>query len=299
MARVWRTFVSAIFILSLALSSQTHAWHENKVLSALGSPDAVAAIGFSFNFVNAWATFQWAYNWNRTVTTLEESLVIEEAGGLVSAGLTWFLSCLVPFYFYLYTLYARRHLDPAGAAADIEALRSFDRVSNILSTPLGIAITAFIYTLLSGAATFTWAYNWVRSGVSAQTTARVQEIAGLTSAGLAWFLGAIVPFYAVIYARQATPESDFLPVLGHSNAMLNFLARPIGIAVVNLVYNVLNGAATFMWAYNWTRNGIPQALTSRIQEAGGLVSAGLSWSLSGFSLLYLYLYKRHVGLNRA
>lgn len=80
----------------------------------------------------------------------------------------------------------------------------------------------------------------------------------------------------------------------HDNAILAALSSSKGIAAVVFAGALLNGAANFVWAFNWTRVGASNQTNAQVQEAGGLASAALSWVVAGVIPFYLYLYSEHV-----
>ena len=65
------------------------------------------------------------------------------------------------------------------------------------------------------------------------------------------------------------------------HAVIAALATPKGAAALTFTYAVLKGISTWIWAYDWTRNGASAEQNKRIQEAGGLSCAVESWLLAG------------------
>lgn len=286
-----RKLIALALMLSLTLHFTVEARHGNKFLAAIGSAKGIAVIAFAYNMLNGCASWVWAYDWTRNnVTNVETKAQIQEAGGLTSAGLTWTLGSFVPLYGALYVAHMKRHQEQNAAEAP-----QGNRILVALSSPLGIAIVAFVYQTLRGAATFVWAYDWTRYGVAdAEAKTRIQEAGGMASAGLAWLLGGLIPFYCYLYSVYLSPDnSNLLPVPPHSDAILNMLSTPKGIAAVAFVVSLLDGATSYVWAYNWMRDGHSAEMNARIEEAGGLASAVLCWTIGGFVPFYLYLYMNY------
>lgn len=88
-----------------------------------------------------------------------------------------------------------------------------------ISSPLGLASVAFTYAVLNGVTTWIWAWNWaLRSNVTADQSARIQEAGGLASAGVTWVFGGLIPLYAFLYASHvAHMKKDAANANGNPN----------------------------------------------------------------------------------
>jgi hypothetical protein len=286
------------FVLTLTMHSEAKARHGNKVAAALGSAKGIAAVAFTYNMLNGGATWAWGYDWTRNnLTDAITTSHIQEGGGLASAMLTWVVAAFVPLYGALYAEHMKRHQNTQSAGPP-----GRNRFLGALISPLGVALVSFVYQVLRGTATFVWAYDWTRNNYADDDAKlRIQEAGGLASAGLAWLLGGIIPLYCYLYSEYVSPvdNANLLPVPGHSDPILNWLGTLKGIAAVAFVTSLLDGTATYVWAYNWMRDGHTTEENTRIQEGGAIASAALSWTIASFVPFYLYLYMAHMERARA
>jgi len=81
----------------------------------------------------------------------------------------------------------------------------------------------------------------------------------------------------------------------HPHPFLSAISSPLGLASVAFTYAVLSGVANWIWAYNWAlRANVTAEQNARIQEAGGLSAAAITWVFGGLIPLYAFLYAGYV-----
>lgn len=77
-----------------------------------------------------------------------------------------------------------------------------------LANPRGVAITTLIYGTLSAISNFMWAFNWQgHMGMSAELSAKLQEMGGLSASAENIILGVFVP--ALVWG-YVTKEQEIL-----------------------------------------------------------------------------------------
>lgn len=81
-----------------------------------------------------------------------------------------------------------------------------------LATPSGLIIVGSVYAITSGISNFLWAFRWNKhTSVSDETSAKIQEWAGITAAIENWILGFMIPLMGYLYLANHPVQVDRNP----------------------------------------------------------------------------------------